>query len=239
MRTVVVFGAGVGLGAAVARRFGAAGYRVALVARDETRLGALVTELAADGIEAAAFPADLTRTAEIPGLIGRVRERFGRIDVIEYAPITTDLFVRATDLDVTTAQHYVDLYLLTPIAIVREVLPEMIERGEGGILIGQGVSAVRPMPNLSGLGPAMAAARNYILSLNGEIAPQGVYAGVLHIAAMIRGSAGHQIATSGKLSVGVDFTKIPVVEPADLAETLWTMLTKRDRPEDVIPPATA
>src|SRR4051812_33053088 len=99
MRTVVVFGAGVGLGAAVARRFGAAGYRVALVARTSSRLGALVTELAADGIEAAAFPADLTRTAEIPGLIGRIRERFGRIDVIEYAPITTDLFVRASDLD--------------------------------------------------------------------------------------------------------------------------------------------
>jgi NADP-dependent 3-hydroxy acid dehydrogenase YdfG len=224
-RTVVVFGAGAGLGAAVARRFGLAGYRVALVARDEDRLNGLVTELAAEGGEA----------AEIPGLIARIRERFERIDVIEYAPVTTDLFVRATDLDVATAQHYVNLYLLTPIAIVREVLPEMLARGEGGILIGQGVSAVRPMPNLSGLGPAMAAARNYLLSLNGEIAAQGVYAGVLHIAAMIRGSAGHRMATSGELSVGIDFTKIPTVDPADLADTLWEMLTKRDRAEDVVP----
>jgi NADP-dependent 3-hydroxy acid dehydrogenase YdfG len=239
MRTVVVFGAGGGLGQAVARRFGREGYRVALVARDETRLRALAGELAAEGIDAAAFPADLARTAEIPGLIGRIRERFGQIDVIEYAPITTDLFVRAADLDVATARHYVDLYLLTPVAIVREVLPEMLARGDGGILIGQGISAVRPMPNLSGLGPAMAAARNYVLSLNGEIAAQGVYAGVLHIAAMIRGSAGHRVATSGELSVGVDFSKIPVVEPADLADTMWTMLTKRDRPEEVMPQAAA
>jgi hypothetical protein len=52
---------------------------------------------------------------------------------------------------------------------------------------------------------------------------------------MIRGSAGHRVATSGELSEGVDFTKIPTVEPADLAETMWTMLTRRDRPEDVIP----
>ncbi|GAA2606191.1 SDR family NAD(P)-dependent oxidoreductase [Paractinoplanes durhamensis] len=234
-RTVVVFGAGAGLGQAVARRFGREGYRVALVARDEPRLAALTAELAAEGIEAAAFPADLTRTAEIPALVGRIRERFERIDVIEYAPITTDLFIRASDLDVPTAQHYVSLYLLTPVAIVREVLPEMLARGDGGILIGQGISAVRPMPNLSGLGPAMAAARNYVLSLHGEIAAQGVYAGVLHIAAMIRGSAGHRLATSGELSVGVDFSKVPTVEPADLAETMWTMLTKRDRGEDVAP----
>src|SRR4051794_8872547 len=121
MRTVVVFGAGGGLGQAVARRFGREGYRAALVARDETRLRALAGELAAEGIDAVAFPADLARTAEIPGLIGRIRERFGQIDVIEYAPITTDLFVRAADLDVVTARHYVDLYLLTPVAIVREV----------------------------------------------------------------------------------------------------------------------
>jgi short-subunit dehydrogenase len=234
-RTVVVFGAGVGLGAAVARRFGHAGYQVAVVARTEERLKVLVADLAAEGIEAEAFPADLTRPADIPELMERIRARFGQIDVIEYAPVTTDLFVSATDLDVETAQHYVNLYLLTPIAIVREVLPEMLSRGTGGILIGQGVSAVRPMPNLSGLGPAMAAARNYILSLNGEVAARGVYAGVLHIAAMIRGSAGHELATSGTLSAEVDFTKIPTVEPADLAETMWTMLHERTTPEAVVP----
>src|SRR3954449_5253317 len=99
-RTVVVFGAGTGLGAAVARRFGREGYRVALVARTRSRVDALVASLAGEGIEAAAFTADLAETSEMPAVIRRIRERFGRIDVVEYAPITTDLFTAASTLTV-------------------------------------------------------------------------------------------------------------------------------------------
>jgi NADP-dependent 3-hydroxy acid dehydrogenase YdfG len=62
------------------------------------------------------------------------------------------------------------------IAVVRAVLPEMIDRGDGGILFGQGISGVRPMPGSSGPAPAMAAARNYVHSLHGELAEKGVYA---------------------------------------------------------------
>ncbi|WP_433385745.1 SDR family NAD(P)-dependent oxidoreductase [Actinoplanes sp. CA-142083] len=231
-KTVVVFGAGTGLGTAVARRFAREGYRVALVARDGGRLSGLASSL--DG-EAAAFPSDLRDVSGIPPLIADIRSRFGRIDVIEYAPITTDLFTRATELTVEKEQEYLNLFLLSPIAVVREVLPDMLARGDGGILLGQGVSAIRPMPGLSGFGPAMAAARNYFLSLHAELAPQGVYAGVLHVAAMISGSAGHAAAVSGE--VPIDVTKIPLVDPADLAEAMWTMLAERDRAEDVVPAA--
>jgi short-subunit dehydrogenase len=234
-KTLVVFGAGTGLGTAVARRFGAAGHRVALVARDGERLAGLAADLRTEGIEADVFPADLTRTAEVPALIDRIRERFGRIDVIEYAPITTELFTPAAGLDVATEQRYLDLFLLTPIAIVQAVLTEMRSRGEGGILLGQGVSGVRPAPGLSGFAPAMAAARNYIVSLHGELAPEGIYAGVLHVAAMIEGSAGHAAAMSGTLATGIDFTKIPLVAAADLAEAMWMMLAKRESPERTIP----
>ena len=234
-KTLVVFGAGTGLGAAVARRFGEAGYRVALVARDAARLSTLSAELAGAGITSAVFPADLARTAEVPALIDRIREHFGRIDVIEYAPITTDLFVPAADLDVATEQHYLNLYLLTPIAIVQAVLPEMLTRGDGGLLLGQGVGAIRPMPGLSGLGPAMAAARNYFLTLHAELAPRGVYAGALHVAGIINGSAGHRAVTGGTVAHGVDFTRIPLLEPSDLAETMWTLFTKRDQAEETVP----
>jgi len=227
-KTVVVFGAGTGLGTAVARRFAREGYRVALVARSRDWLSELASSLGAE-----AFPADLRDVAGIPSLISEIRSRLGRIDVIEYAPITTDLFTRATELTVEKEQEYLNLFLLSPIAVVREVLPEMLSRGDGGILLGQGVSAIRPLPGLSGVGPAMAAARNYFLSLNAEIAPQGVYAGVLHVAAMISGSAGHAAALDGDLPI--DVSRIPLIDPAELAGTMWTMLAERDRAEAVLP----
>ena len=78
----------------------------------------------------------------------------------------------------------------------------------------------------------MAAARNYIQSLHGELADRGVYAGVLHVGAMILGSAGHAAMTSGQMATRLDVSQIPTVDPADLADTLWSMYTKRDTFEE-------
>ncbi|MFI5933102.1 SDR family NAD(P)-dependent oxidoreductase [Actinoplanes sp. NPDC051494] len=234
-KTVVVLGAGSGLGAAVAHRFGREGFRVALVARDRTRIEALSAELVEAGVEAAAFPADLSRTDDVPGLISQVLDRFGRIDVVEYAPITTEGFVSATELDPATMQHYVNLYLLTPIAIVRAVLPGMLERGDGGILLGQGISAIHPMAGLSGVGPAMAAARNYLHTLHLELAGTGVYAGAVHVAAIVKGSAGHAAMMSGELAADIDLSHVPQIDPAVIAGTFWDLLSKRDRFEQQVP----
>jgi len=59
-RTIAVLGAGPGLGGAVARRFGADGYSVALMARRPEQLRQMAEELRAQGITASAFPVDLT-----------------------------------------------------------------------------------------------------------------------------------------------------------------------------------
>jgi NADP-dependent 3-hydroxy acid dehydrogenase YdfG len=58
-KTIDVFGAGPGMGCAVARRFGREGIQVALAARNQTRLDAFTGELAADGVKAAGFAGDL------------------------------------------------------------------------------------------------------------------------------------------------------------------------------------
>lgn len=65
-KTAALFGVGPGLGTSLAFKFGRAGYRVALVARRAALLKELVATLAAEGIEAAALPADLTHIAGLP-----------------------------------------------------------------------------------------------------------------------------------------------------------------------------
>lgn len=237
-KTIAVFGAGTGLGASVARRFGHEGYRVALVARRREPLDILAGELADEGIEAAVFTADLSRTAEIPALVAAIRERFGRIDVVEYSPISTALlFTPAAELTTERLRDLVNLYLLTPVGLVQEVLPEMLKRGDGGILIGHGPTAVEPMPYMSGLGPVMAATRNYVYSLHGELADKGVYAGTLVVGAVIARSAGHQAILAGDLEFDLPpGLELPVVDPADLADRYWNLFTKRDRVEEIYPP---
>src|SRR3546814_20269780 len=53
------------------------------------------------------------------------------------------------------------------------VLPDMLARGDGAIVVVNGLTASVTMPGMSGVGPAMAAARNYIFPLNAAVAPKG------------------------------------------------------------------
>ncbi|MGW0590791.1 SDR family NAD(P)-dependent oxidoreductase [Streptosporangium sp. NPDC002607] len=239
-KVIAVFGAGTGLGVSMARRFGREGFRVALVARRKDRLDALVAELADEGIEAAAFSADLTEPAQVPTVVNAIRERFGRIDVVEYGPVPAgQSFTSATKLDAATLKALIPLFLLTPVEVVQAVLPEMTERGEGAFLLTQGLSAVLPSAHFSGPGPVMAAARNYLYSLNGELAGTGVYAGTLAVAAAIARSenapAKHDTADDFTAFEGIEF---PVVDPDDIAECYWDMYTRRDRVEQVYPEPT-
>jgi NAD(P)-dependent dehydrogenase (short-subunit alcohol dehydrogenase family) len=225
-----------GWGASVARRFGREGFRVALVGRRPEPLDALVAALAAEGIEAVAFPADLTQTSAIPALVAAITKHFGRIDVVEYAPISPFAFTPAMHLTAEALRDLLSLYLLTPVELVQAVLPQMLERGDGGILIGHGLSAVEGMPFMSGIGPVMAATRNYLYSLNGELADQGVYAGTLAVAAMIERSESHQALTAGDLTYEMpEGAAIPTVDPDELAEQYWNLFSKRDRVEQVYP----
>ncbi|WP_040701551.1 SDR family NAD(P)-dependent oxidoreductase [Nocardia vinacea] len=235
-KVIAIFGAGTGLGVSVAHRFGREGFRVALVARRKDRLDALVEQLAGKGIEAAAFSADLSEPAEVPALVAAIHARFGRIDVIEYGPISGEQgFTPAAQLDATTLQGLIPLLLLTPVEVVRAVLPEWTERGDGAFLLTHGYSAAQPMPHLSGVGPVMSAARNYLYSLNGELADTGVYAGTLSIGAMIARS---EVATA-VVADSDSLAAFPVVDPDDLAEHYWDMYTKRDRVEQIYPESLA
>jgi NADP-dependent 3-hydroxy acid dehydrogenase YdfG len=235
-KTIAIFGAGPGLGLAVAHRFGREGYNVALVGRRQEVLEALRSELTQDGITAAVFTADLRHTADIPSLITAITARFGHIDVVEYAPITITPFIPAENLTPQALQDYLDVYLLTPIAIVQEVLPGMIKRGTGGILIGQGPNAIHAAPLQSGIAPALAAARNYYHSLHGEVADKGIYVGTLVVNALIVGSAGHRIMTTGDLEVELpDGYQLPTIAGSELANVLWAALNSRDRVETIHP----
>lgn len=236
-KVIAVFGAGTGLGVSVARRFGREGFRVALVARRRERLDALVAELAADGIEAAAFTADLGDSAAVPSVVAGIRERFGRIDVVEYAPVGGDMrFTPATELSGDTLRPLLDLYVLTPVEVIRAVLPELTERGDGAILVTQGGTAAEPAPYLSGVGPTMAATRNYLYSLGGELAGTGVHVGMLTIGAMIARSEAHEALTSGAFTIDLpEGVTVPVVDPDTLAELYWDMYIKRDRVEQFYP----
>ena len=81
-RVAIVTGASSGLGASFARGLAAAGARVVLAARRAERLEALAAEIERAGGEALAVVCDVSREADVDGLVAAATARFGRIDVL-------------------------------------------------------------------------------------------------------------------------------------------------------------
>ncbi|MDO9406940.1 SDR family oxidoreductase [Patulibacter sp.] len=228
-----MFGAGPGLGSAVARRFGREGFEVALVARRPAPLAALADELSADGITARAFPADLSSRGGASDVVERIRKEMGRIDTVYYGPVGSEVgFTPARSLTSAELRANVELLTLAPVDIVQAVLPEMTERRSGAILFGFGTTAAQPKADRSGAGPAMAATRNYAHGLAAELSAHGIHVGSLLISALIEGSAAHTALAGGDDAAPIPY---PVVEPDTLAEALWTMAAEGSPVETQLP----
>lgn len=232
-KTIAIFGAGTGLGASLATRFGREGYHVALIARSNSALQERVAELAHAGIQAVAFPADLTRLEGIPTLMRSIEEQLGAIDVAIYAPVPSDVcFVPALELNASQLQSMANIFTFAPVEVSHAIMPGMLKRGDGAVVIVGGLTAVVTMPGMSGVGPLMAATRNYVFTLNAEAMPRGVYAGTVNIGAAIHRSAGLRAMTAHGVALDPSF---PVIDPDDIAEEIWSLVTRRDRVELILP----
>jgi len=233
-KVIGVFGAGPGLGQAIAHRYARDGYTVAVVARRREPLERLAAELTKIGPTAHAITADLSDTAAIGQLAERIRATVGTLDALYYGPTPDTGFVPAEALTAERVHDYMPLAVDALIGLVREFLPPMLEQGGGAILSGQGASAVRGLPNMSGPGPAQAAQRNYLQSLGAEVSARGVYVGRLYIGAAIEKTPFHAELLAAKAADDQTWA-MPTVAPEHLADLLWTMHTTRTRSEETYP----
>src|SRR5256885_9597343 len=82
-RTALVTGGSQGIGRAIAFGLGAEGARVAICARDKSRLEQTAQEIKAkSSAEVLVVPGDLSRLDEVNRVAATVKERFGRIDIL-------------------------------------------------------------------------------------------------------------------------------------------------------------
>src|SRR3954469_25587168 len=153
MTSLAIIGAGPGLGAAVARRFGREGHSVGLISRSQERLDGLAESLAADGVEARGFAANVREPASIAAALEQVTETLGPIEVLQYSPLPQKDFLRPV-LETTPADLVgpVEFSIYGPVAAVHQVLPGMRFLGpnRGTILFVNGGSAIRPGRRVTG-----------------------------------------------------------------------------------------
>lgn len=205
MTTIAIIGAGPGLGAAAARRFGREGFSVALVARGRDRLDRLAADLAADGVRARGYPADVRDRAALAGALDSAAAELGAVEVLQYSPLPSRAFLRPV-LETTVADlaAAVEFSVLGTATAVGRVLPGMRESGRGTILLVNGASAATPNGAVAGTSTAFAGESAYGAMLHDALAPENIHVAQLIIPGAIGGGD-------------------PLFAPEALAERLWTL----------------
>ncbi|MHC9294837.1 SDR family NAD(P)-dependent oxidoreductase [Mycobacterium sp. LTG2003] len=229
---LVVLGVGPGLGMSVAHRFGADGYRVALISRSPQRHSAYLATLADKGVEAAAYVADANDPVQLRTALDAARQRFGRIDVGYYGPAAFETAPTGdiADLDAAGAKAALD-GVVPAVDFASQLLPEMRQRGDGGLLFAGGLSSVVPMPPLGGLALAAAALRNYAVTLHAALRPAGIYAGTITIGGLIERGDIHRAMAGNENFAGAT---TGTLNPDDLAERIWRLYRERTEAEEVV-----
>ncbi|MGI5131566.1 SDR family NAD(P)-dependent oxidoreductase [Pseudonocardia sp. CA-107938] len=226
MPAIALVAAGNRLGLALGTLFGRHGFDVAFVARSEERLGELTGKVAADGIRAAGFAADVTDRPALAGALERAADRFDGIEVLHYAaPVAgSSADVRRTGaVDVTASgvAAQIDSICLGAVAATRAVLPAMLAAGRGTLLYTTGASSVVPTPMFVGAGMAGAALRRWVLGLESELADKGIFAGHVAIGAWLAGTPG---APEGAV----------LTEPEQVARRYWDLHVRREPVDQLV-----
>ncbi|QXT63472.1 SDR family NAD(P)-dependent oxidoreductase [Tessaracoccus palaemonis] len=157
MSTIAIIGAGPGVGAAVARRFGAEGFAVAMIARNQEKLDELVASINAEGITTRGYAADVLDPGSLRAALSRAGSELGHIDVLQYSPIPARQYLKpvldTSPDDLSTAFRFSVVGLRTA---VDTVLPGMRSTGKGTIVLINGGTAVRARAHFAGTSVAFA-----------------------------------------------------------------------------------
>lgn len=175
MPTIAVIGAGPGLGAAVARRFGAEGFAVALVSRDQEKLDVLAAQLRDEGVVARGYAADVREPATLEDALARAAAELGPVSALQYSPLPSrDYLKPVLDLTPDLALEALRFSALGLIHAARAVLPAMRAAGEGTIALVNGGTSVKARAGFAGTSVAFPAESAYGEMLHEALTEEGI-----------------------------------------------------------------
>ncbi len=178
-KVCVVVGVGEGLGMALARRF-AAGYKMALIARGAEVTGKVAAEITAGGGIALPVQSDATIEAETASAHERIKRELGPVEVLIYnggrRPMGRLMDTTPQVFEETWRLHTFGAFLWA-----RQVVPEMLARGSGAILITGATAGIRPWPTSAGFAPAKFAVRGLAQVMSRDLHPQGIHVAYVNV----------------------------------------------------------
>lgn len=172
--SVLVTGAGRGIGRAIASTFAARGARVALAGRTESDLERVRDVVIRQGGSALVVPTDVSDASSAEAMARVVEQEFGRIDVLVansgIAGPTKALWdITPEEWDATQAVNVRGVFLSC-----RAVLPGMISAGSGSVVLIGSITGKRPMSHRTPYAASKMALIGLLRSLALEVGPHGI-----------------------------------------------------------------
>jgi NAD(P)-dependent dehydrogenase (short-subunit alcohol dehydrogenase family) len=131
----LVTGAGRGFGRAIAERFAREGAKVALVARSQEQIEEAVESIRQAGGSAVAIPADVTSRADVQRAVAMAQDALGPLSLFVNNAGTPGPFGPFWELDPDEWWAAQAVHIRAPVLFLRQILPGMIERGRGRIIV--------------------------------------------------------------------------------------------------------
>lgn len=194
-KVVVVAGYGPGISAAVARKFGKEGFKVALLARTEAKLTKGAAELIEEGIVAKGFAVDLSKPDDVRRALASVQEELGPVTVLHYNAYC-HVFKELLDYTDEDWQDAYNLNVIGLVAAVRAVVPGFSGQADTAILVtGGGLSLENDVMaqlavdfKFTAQIVAKAAQRKTVALLNKALGPQGTFVGEVTVTQQVKGT---------------------------------------------------
>jgi short-subunit dehydrogenase len=204
----VIVGVGPGNGAALARRFSAGGYDIALVGRTREKLEAVAGSVD----DARAFVCDAADADAVRDTFSTIRESMGAASVLCYNAGSGSW----SNPEQTTPQAMLAAYgtnVVGLLTVSQQVVPDMLRTGGGAILVSGATASLRGGANTTAFAAAKAAQRSLAQSLARHLGPKGI-----HVAYFIIDGVIDLPATRSRMA---DKPEDFFLKPDDIADTMF------------------
>jgi short-subunit dehydrogenase len=208
-KTIVISGASRGIGKAIAQRFAAEGFNLALCARSENDLATLKAELQTATNKVLTHACDVAKKEEVRAFAKKVIKEFGAIDILvnNAGTFIPGQVINEEDGNLETL---IETNLYSAYNLSRMLLPAMMEKKSGYIFNMCSVAGIKAYPNGGSYSISKFAMMGLSKALREELKEYNI-----HVTALIPGAT----YTDSWKSSGLAETRF--MKPEDLAKTVW------------------
>ncbi|KAJ3192632.1 hypothetical protein HK101_006212 [Irineochytrium annulatum] len=219
-RVFICAGYGVGISSAVAKKFGALGFHLALLSRTESKGTEAASALRKDGVKATGYAVDLADPPAVVATVEQIRQDLGSIHVLFWNTGGSGRPYSALDCPIADFHREFNACNVSFASAVRVARSDLIANKGAVLNTGSGIGVEKDVyttmaveRNTANMALAKAAQRKLVHILHETLKPDGIYVGECTVLGPVRGTAADHAQAN--------------IKPDMVADVLRELYTKR------------